>query len=40
MGGEWPPGAQWAVMGLWAGVASAAGYLVLRRLRPELRDAL
>ena len=40
VGGEWPPAAQWAVMALWAGVASAAGYLVLRRLRPELRDAL
>lgn len=40
VGGEWPPVAQWAAMVLWACLAPMAGYLVLRRLRPELRDVL
>jgi len=27
-------------MVFWAGITPVVGYLVLRRLRPELRDAL
>jgi ABC-type polysaccharide/polyol phosphate export permease len=38
--GAWPPLAHWPIMALWAGAASVAGYLLLRRLRPEIRDAL
>lgn len=38
--GEWPPVWQWALMAAWACAAPIAGYLVLRRLRPELRDVL
>lgn len=38
--GEWPHGGQWVAMAFWACAAPIAGYLVLRRLRPELRDAL
>lgn len=30
----------WAGMFLWAGLASIGGYLVLRKLRPELRDVI
>jgi ABC-type polysaccharide/polyol phosphate export permease len=40
VGGEWPGTLQWTTMVFWACVAPVAGYLVLRRLRPELRDAL
>jgi ABC-type polysaccharide/polyol phosphate export permease len=40
VGGTWPPATQWTVMALSACMASAAGYLVLRGLRPELRDVL
>ncbi len=40
VGGEWPGAAQWTTMVFWAGLAPVVGYLVLRRLRPELRDAL
>ena len=40
VGGEWPHATQWTVMSFWACLASSAGYLVLRRLRPELRDVL
>lgn len=35
-----PTPALWAQMIGWAAVACAAGYLTLRRLRPELRDVL
>ena len=38
--GEWPPVPEWIAMAFWACAASAGGYAVLRRLRPELRDAL
>jgi homopolymeric O-antigen transport system permease protein len=38
--GTWPPLGQWPVMAAWAAGASLAGYLLLRRLRPEIRDAL
>jgi ABC-type polysaccharide/polyol phosphate export permease len=30
----------WGQMILWTGIASTLGYLVLRRLRPELRDVI
>jgi lipopolysaccharide transport system permease protein len=40
VGGEWPRPQHWTAMLFWACVAPVAGYLVLRRLRPELRDAL
>jgi homopolymeric O-antigen transport system permease protein len=40
VGGTWPPPGQWPVMAAWAVGASLAGYLLLRRLRPEIRDAL
>lgn len=38
--GEWPPLWEWPVMLLWAALTPALGYLVLRRLRPEIRDAI
>ncbi len=40
VGGQWPGALQWTVMAFWACVAPVGGYLVLRRLRPELRDTL
>lgn len=40
VGGGWPRAPQWTAMVFWACVAPVAGYLVLRRLRPELRDVL
>jgi ABC-type polysaccharide/polyol phosphate export permease len=40
VGGEWPSAPQWTAMVFWACAAPVAGYLVLRRLRPELRDVL
>jgi ABC-type polysaccharide/polyol phosphate export permease len=38
--GEWPAAWQWPVMAAWAGAAPVAGYLVMRRLRREIRDVL
>jgi ABC-type polysaccharide/polyol phosphate export permease len=38
--GRWPPPADWVIMAAWAAGTSAAGYALLRRLRPEIRDAL
>jgi ABC-type polysaccharide/polyol phosphate export permease len=38
--GTWPPAWQWPVMLAWAMATPAAGYLILRRLRPEIRDAI
>lgn len=38
--GKLPFPTLWLEMVLWAVAASAAGYLVLRKLRPELRDVL
>jgi lipopolysaccharide transport system permease protein len=40
VGGQWPSAWHWPVMVFWAAVAPAIGYLILRRLRPEIRDAL
>lgn len=40
VGGEWPRALQWTSMLFWASAAPVAGYLILRRLRPELRDVL
>lgn len=37
---EMPSPAQWAAMVAWTTAASALGYVVLRRLRPELRDVI
>jgi ABC-type polysaccharide/polyol phosphate export permease len=38
--GTWPPGWQWPIMLAWAAATPLVGYLVLRRLRPEIRDAI
>jgi lipopolysaccharide transport system permease protein len=38
--GQWPPAWEWPMMLLWAAVTPVIGYLVLRRLRPEIRDAI
>jgi ABC-type polysaccharide/polyol phosphate export permease len=38
--GVWPPLWQWPMMLLWAALSPVVGYLVLRRLRPEIRDAI
>lgn len=38
--GGWPHALQWTAMAFWAFAAPAAGYLVLRRLRADLRDVL
>lgn len=38
--GELPPGIHWIPMVVWAAAMPAVGYLVLRRLRPEIRDVL
>ncbi len=40
VGGQWPSAWHWLVMLLWAGAAPVVGYLILRRLRPEIRDVL
>lgn len=40
VGGQWPNPVHWPVMVFWACAAPIAGYLVLRRLRPEIRDVL
>ncbi len=36
----WPPERNWWLMGLWATLIPLLGYAVLRKLRPEIRDAL
>lgn len=38
--GQWPPGWEWPVMLGWSALMPIVGYLVLRRLRPEIRDAI
>jgi lipopolysaccharide transport system permease protein len=38
--GRLPPAWMWLAMAGWSAAACAAGYLVLRRLRPELRDVI
>lgn len=38
--GRLPPAWVWGAMVFWAALASALGYLILRRLRAELRDVL
>jgi lipopolysaccharide transport system permease protein len=38
--GTWPPAGQWPLMAAWAAGASLVGYVLLRRLRPEIRDVL
>jgi ABC-type polysaccharide/polyol phosphate export permease len=38
--GKTPHAWIWAAMVFWAAIASAIGYLILRRLRPELRDVI
>jgi lipopolysaccharide transport system permease protein len=40
MRGAWPAGWEWPLMLAWAAGASIVGYLVLRRLRPEIRDVI
>ncbi len=40
VGGQWPNPVHWPAMVFWACAAPIAGYLVLRRLRPEIRDVL
>ncbi len=38
--GQWPSAGHWPMMLVWAGVTPVVGYLILRRLRPEIRDVL
>jgi ABC-type polysaccharide/polyol phosphate export permease len=38
--GQWPSPWHWPVMLFWAGATPVVGYLILRRLRPEIRDVL
>src|SRR5215831_9993388 len=38
VGGQWPSVWHWPLMLFWAGAAPLVGYLILRRLRPEIRD--
>jgi lipopolysaccharide transport system permease protein len=38
--GAWPPAWEWPMMLVWAAVTPVIGYLILRRLRPEIRDAI
>jgi lipopolysaccharide transport system permease protein len=38
--GTWPPAWEWPLMLWWAAATPVVGYLVLRRLRPEIRDAI
>jgi ABC-type polysaccharide/polyol phosphate export permease len=38
--GQWPPAWEWPMMLAWATVTPIVGYLVLRALRPEIRDAI
>src|SRR5262249_44922997 len=38
--GQWPSAGHWPLMLIWAGVTPLLGYLILRRLRPEIRDVL
>jgi lipopolysaccharide transport system permease protein len=38
--GRWPDAWHWPPMLLWAAVTPVIGYLILRRLRPEIRDVL
>jgi ABC-type polysaccharide/polyol phosphate export permease len=38
--GTWPAAWEWPLMLAWAAGASTVGYLVLRRLRPEIRDVI
>jgi ABC-type polysaccharide/polyol phosphate export permease len=38
--GRWPPAWEWPTMLGWAAVTPVVGYLVLRALRPEIRDAI
>jgi lipopolysaccharide transport system permease protein len=40
VGGRWPSAWHWPAMLIWAGVTPVMGYLILRRLRPEIRDVL
>jgi ABC-type polysaccharide/polyol phosphate export permease len=40
VGGQWPDAGHWPAMVFWACATPAAGYLVLRRLRTEIRDVL
>ena len=38
--GAWPATWEWPLMFAWAALTPLVGYLVLRRLRPEIRDAI
>jgi ABC-type polysaccharide/polyol phosphate export permease len=38
--GEWPETQAWGLMALWSLIAPLIGYLVLRKLRPEIRDVV
>jgi len=40
VGGQWPGARHWLAMLVWAAAAPVVGYLILRRLRPEIRDVL
>lgn len=38
--GAWPPRSHWELMTIWAFATPLLGYIVLRRLRPEIRDVI
>ncbi len=38
--GLWPDHWHWGLMTLWALIAPLAGYMILRKLKPEIRDVL
>jgi len=40
VGGQWPDAGHWPAMAFWACATPAAGYLILRRFRTEIRDVL
>ena len=40
VGGLWPSPWQWGLMTFWALTAPLAGYMILRKLRPEIRDVI
>lgn len=40
VGGQWPTAWHWGPMLFWASAAPVLGYLIMRRLRPEIRDVL
>ncbi len=40
VGGLWPARWHWVLMTFWALTAPLAGYMILRKLKPEIRDVI